>query len=608
MRVAAVSYELVEKVYRLENKKILRTHRYCPLGIGDDIVVVNANKAHVRCDNGIAQILPIYTSKDTLSIGKRTLRFTVKEIETEEELAAYHQLEEYHYRGKMLHGRRVPLIIRCEDPLLPFVLGYIELATAFLMNRPRTLILDDEFQDETGKIKWKKWTKEAVSDYTNLVVRIARTVISPEFRGLGLAGTLVKHAIRYSRKHWHVGQLKPLFIEITADMLRYVPFVESSGMHYIGETEGNLARVNVDMNYILKNFNRIKKKEILKRNSGGIVDLQVSYATFMKNIEKTNDISREDLLRLLLRSPHQLSDDNWALLHRIFRLPKPTFLMGLTRVSEYFVINRIRKLNLPTQYPVKQLQKRKVTLTSPIEIKKCTLKLSSPLIRTRATRRIQQAFGVNRDMLNTTLFADLSFSINHGDMVLICGPSGAGKTTLLSLLKKCLLNPKDKLGELSGTIKVPQTATVTTLGPLSNSRPLVDSLSGASFESALYSLNVSGLAEAHLYIKRFRELSNGQQYRAMIAKLIASQTDIWMADEFCATLDPITANIVSRNLRRCAKELGITTILAAANWSEFIDELRPDAIVHLRAPWDYRVFSWREFKTAIRRSNALGIR
>jgi ABC-type ATPase with predicted acetyltransferase domain len=126
------------------------------------------------------------------------------------------------------------------------------------------------------------------------------------------------------------------------------------------------------------------------------------------------------------------------------------------------------------------------------------------------------------------------------------------------------------------------------------------------FQDALFALNVSGLAEAHLYVKRFRELSNGQRYRAMVARLIASPADIWVADEFCATLDPITANIVARNLRRRSKERGATVILAAANWTEFIHELRPDLVVHLRAPWDYRVFSGKQFLRAARRSQSLG--
>ncbi|MHB1952316.1 MAG: GNAT family N-acetyltransferase [Sulfobacillus sp.] len=607
MRVKSVRYDELRKVYRLANGRELQTHRYCCLGPGDDVVVKNANAAHVRCRNGEAQILPAYLAKDFLLIGTSKLPLTVKEIETEEELVGYHQLEECHYRGKGLHGRRVPLIVRSEDPMLPRVLGYIELSTAFLMNRPRAMLLNDRFKSSVGNISWTAWKKDAVRQYTNLIVRIARTVVSPEFRGLGLARILVKHAARFAEHHWQVGRLKPLFLEITADMLRYVPFVESAGMHYIGDTEGNLSRVNTDMSYILKNFGRITNGDILKKESAGIVDLQVSYATCLKNIEKKQRVPRGQLLSLLLQSPHRLSDDNWALLHKIFRLPKPTFLMGLTPTSKQFVCKRLKKLDIAKRYPAYRPTRPNGELNRSIDLEQCSLKISAPLIRTKATRKIQQAFGVSRDMLTATLFSNLSFSVLPGDTVLICGPSGAGKTTLLSLLRQQLAEPSRRPDGLTGTINVPKVVSVSTLRELSNSRPLVNSLGRVSFEHALFALNVSGLSEAHLYVKRFRELSNGQQYRAMVAKLIASRADVWVADEFCATLDPITANIVARNLRRCAKELGITVILAAANWSAFVHELRPDSIVHLRAPWDYRIFSWKEFRRAIGRSRVLGI-
>jgi len=595
------------KIYHLADGRRVRTHRYCCLGPGDDVVLRGSGYAYAKCRNGLAVILPTYKATDSLGIGTRRLGLTVKEIETEEELAGYHQLEECHYRGKALHGRRVPLIVQSADPLLPLVLGYIELSTAFIMNRPRAILLDDEFRDRRAHIAWRTWKKAAVREHTNLVVRIARTVVAPEFRGLGLARILVKHAARFARRHWHVGRLKPLFLEITADMLRYVPFVESAGMHYIGDTQGNLARVNQDMQYILKNFSRVQKGEILKEESVGIVDLQVSYATCLKRIEHEQGVPLGRLLSLLVRSPHRLSDDNWELLHRILRLPKPTFFMGLTPTAERFVRKRVQQLGLPPRYPAQRPPAREPALEAPIEVKQCTFSLTAPLIRTETTRKIQQAFGVSRNMLTTMLFANLTFTIHPGDVVLICGPSGAGKTSLLSLLEKKLRVPSTSPQGLTGTIEVPRAVAVSTLRPLSRSRPVVNSLGQRLFEHSLFALNVSGLAEAHLYVKRFHELSNGQRYRAMVAKLIASEADIWVADEFCATLDPITANIVSRNLRRCAKEMGVTVILAAANWSEFIHELRPDTIVHLRAPWDYRVFSWTDFQGAIARSRALGV-
>lgn len=607
MIVKSVKYHTYKKLYHFKNGKILSAHRFCCLGPGDEVCKINEDELFVRCLNGPAIIKPIYSAQDSIRIGNRNISLTVKEPVSKEELSGYHKLEEYHYRGKVLHGRRVPLVITSNDPLLPNVLGYIELSTAFIMNKPRSIFFDYPFDDGIGIISWENWKKDTMRRYTNVVVRIARCVVSPEFRGLGFAGLLVRHAISFARDHWHVSKLKPLFLEITADMLRYVPFVEPAGMHYIGETEGNLKRLKKDMSYLLTNFERIKNGEILDEKSTGIVDLQVQYASYLKRIENEQKIDRDVLLELLMRSPHKLPDEMWNLLHHIYRSPKPTFLIGLTTTSEQFIQNRKKQLNLPEKFTAYQPTDLASGLSNSIFVRNCSLHIDSSLVRTKNTRKVQHAFGVNRDMLRTTLFTNLSFVINSGDIVLICGPSGAGKTTLLTLLKQRLTDPEIVPNGCDGIVEVPTNANVQILEPLRNSYPLVNSVGRFSFEHALYALNLSGLAEAHLYVKRFKELSNGQRYRAMVAKLIASGANVWIADEFCATLDPITANIVSRNVRRCAKRHGITVILAAANWSEFIYELKPDTIVHLRSPWDYRIFNWNEFNVAISQSEAIGI-
>ncbi len=125
MRVKSVQYLDLSKSFRLANGSRLTMHCYRCLGTGDDLVVTRNDKAHARCRNGTAQILPCYTAYFVVRIGARRVPLTVKEIETAEELVGYHQLEVCHYRGKVLHGRRVPLIVVTNDPRFPTVLGYI---------------------------------------------------------------------------------------------------------------------------------------------------------------------------------------------------------------------------------------------------------------------------------------------------------------------------------------------------------------------------------------------------------------------------------------------------------------------------------------------------
>lgn len=607
MLVKSVHFDDVAKRFRLQNDRRIQTHRFACLGPNDDVVYRDARTAHVRCKNGAAKLLPAYCSTDRIQVGQRAVAVTVKEIETADELRGYSQLAQYHYRGKDLHGRRTPLILLCHDPLLPRVLGYVELATAFLMNKPRAAVLNSPFTDTASGISWTRWSKDTVRQYTNVVVRIARTVVSPEFRGLGLASLLVGHAATFAREHWNVGRLRPLFIEITADMLRYVPFVERAGMHYIGLTEGNLARLTTDMTYILRNLKRVRSHEILNEESAGIVDLQVSYAMRLSRMARRNGINREALLELLLRDPHRLPDRDWTMLHKVFRLPKPTFLMGLTREAEDFTTRRVAELGLPKQCPTYTPAVHGNMPQHLITAKGCGFKLSATVRRTRSTRRVQEAFGIDNGMLHSTLFTDLSFRVSRGDVVLICGPSGAGKTTLLSLLQRKLTNSDHRPAGLSGRLWVKPDLDVSVLQPLEAHKPLIDSLGGSTFDASLFALNVSGLAEAHLYLKRFAELSNGQRYRAMMAKLIASNSDVWIADEFCATLDPVTASIVARNLRRCAKRLRVTVLLAAASWADFVHELRPDTVIHLRSPWDYSVFTWPEFERSLTQSMLSGL-
>ena len=160
----------------------------------------------------------------------------IKEITEPDEADAYEALAQFHYRGHMLRGRTAKLIVRSFHPAYPRVIGYIELATPFYMNKARASVLNARFRGQG--VGWDVWDMAATKRFTNVIVRIARCIIYPEFRGLGLGQILVKHAAEFARTRWQVARMKPQFLEVSADMLKFVPFAQKAGMTYVGETEG----------------------------------------------------------------------------------------------------------------------------------------------------------------------------------------------------------------------------------------------------------------------------------------------------------------------------------------------------------------------------------
>ncbi|MNC49888.1 Phosphate-import ATP-binding protein PhnC [compost metagenome] len=94
--------------------------------------------------------------------------------------------------------------------------------------------------------------------------------------------------------------------------------------------------------------------------------------------------------------------------------------------------------------------------------------------------------------------------------------------------------------------------------------------------TALERVNISEKAYS-----RADQLSGGQQQRVAIARVLAQEAKIILADEPVASLDPLTTKQVMDDLKHINQELGITTIVNL----HFIDLAREYAtrIVGLRA-------------------------
>jgi GNAT superfamily N-acetyltransferase len=187
-----------------------------------DRVRLSDSMVEVACNHGSVKILPLYTAVEKLRLGDLEIDVVIKEITQQDEYSAYQSLADFHYRGQALFGRTARLILRSFYPLFPVVLGYIELTTPLYMNKARSAIFDAPFQQ--NGISWSEWNMEAKRKYINVSVRVARCVVYPEFRGMGLGQRLLRHAAEFARGRWQVGGIKPLFLEISADMLKFVPF------------------------------------------------------------------------------------------------------------------------------------------------------------------------------------------------------------------------------------------------------------------------------------------------------------------------------------------------------------------------------------------------
>jgi ABC-type lipoprotein export system ATPase subunit/GNAT superfamily N-acetyltransferase len=572
------------KQVTLDNERCLSLPRFAIVGKGD-VLQEDGRGLYIDVRNGRARVFPSYARPTRIQIGTRIYHAQVKEIDRDDELEAYYRLGDLHYRSERGFGRKAVLIVRASHPELPKILGYVEVTTGFLMNKPRTRVLNAPFRD--GAVRWSEWHSAEMQSLTSLVCRISRLVVHPELRGHGIGTVLVEQAAHFARTRFRAGGLRPLFMELTADMTKFVPFAERAGMRYIGDTEGNLHRVAKDMEYLLKSKTLLNlPTSALKAR--GIMHAQRRYAASAALL-----VERDGLGQLASNgNGHSavLGSDAYTTFFGVLRLPKPTYLLGLTVAAERFVADRVAKLNVtePLAFAPSALE----PISEPIELRDLGLTFQSGVARTSRANQIQEAFGIRPDHFQSLVVKGLSVSLSPGSTTLVFGPSGSGKTTLLNFIAGL---PNEHLSD-EGALSLPANARIGRFEDLPGDRPLIEVLGEETgIASALYALNVAGLSDAKLYLRRFGELSNGQRYRAMLAALIDSDSNVWVADEFLSTLDPLTAASVASNIVEHVRARNVTLVVGAPHFDAFLDVLQPDLVVRLVSPWEHEVLLGQEF-------------
>ncbi|SED76625.1 phosphonate ABC transporter ATP-binding protein [Ruania alba] len=181
----------------------------------------------------------------------------------------------------------------------------------------------------------------------------------------------------------------------------------------------------------------------------------------------------------------------------------------------------------------------------------------------------------------------VDLTIPDGQFVVVVGLSGAGKSTLVRTInglvpvtggellvngervaaanRRQLRQLRSQVGMIFQSFNLVTRTTVMNnvltgrLHSASALRSLLGWFRGADKEIAFDALERVGIVEK-AYV-RASQLSGGQQQRVAIARGLAQQPQIMLADEPVASLDPPTANAVMRDLQRINRELGITTVV-----------------------------------------------
>lgn len=186
--------------------------------------------------------------------------------------------------------------------------------------------------------------------------------------------------------------------------------------------------------------------------------------------------------------------------------------------------------------------------------------------RSSRVLEVAETFGLGLAETTFWVFRNLPVEINQGDVVYITGQSGSGKSLLLRELSAQMQAEGKRVANIDDVVL--------------EERPLIDQL-GRGMNEAIELLSRAGINDAYLAIRKPSELSDGQRYRFRLALLMQTEADVWVADEFGAVLDRVTARAVAFNSQKLARVKGVTLIVATTH-TDLIEELGPDLIVQKR--------------------------
>lgn len=202
-----------------------------------------------------------------------------------------------------------------------------------------------------------------------------------------------------------------------------------------------------------------------------------------------------------------------------------------------------------------------LTLEAREEIPINTIRLKTIIDEDEYTKYIKETFDLS---LSSASVVDIPYNFNIDEIKdwnigVICGSSGSGKSTILRHI-------------CGGDIKQAH---------FDNSKSVISNFTRMNAEDASKLLSSIGLASVPTWLRPYNCLSNGEKYRAELAKIISeSEEEIIFVDEYTSVVDRNVAMSMSNALQKYIRKTNKKIVVATCHYDIF-EWLRPDWIYDL---------------------------
>jgi energy-coupling factor transporter ATP-binding protein EcfA2 len=187
--------------------------------------------------------------------------------------------------------------------------------------------------------------------------------------------------------------------------------------------------------------------------------------------------------------------------------------------------------------------------------------LSSRIVRSPRVMQIEGMFDLTASDTSTTIISCNvpSLEQQHWNIGLIVGPSGSGKSTVARRMFGAAMKAAEDIAWDA------QHAVVDEFPSKLSVRDVSELLSSVGFSSP------------PSWLRPFHTLSNGEQFRVGVARLLADENDVTVIDEFTSVVDRTVARVGSHAIAKAVRRRGQRFVAVSCHY-DIVEWLQPDWI------------------------------